>query len=85
MKKRILFVAAYSPIEPLGLMHLGGLARDLGWDRRYHLVRDHDFTTFREVVKDFKPDIVGATVYTGDHRQFFSAGCLGRFLTILRQ
>ena len=68
-KKRILLGASYSVIEPLGLLHLGGLARDEGWERRFHLVRDHDFTSFFETVRDFKPDIVGFNVYTGNHIQ----------------
>ena len=50
MKKRILFGASYSIIEPLGLLHLGGLARDEGWDRKYTLGKDHDFSRFFEDV-----------------------------------
>ena len=72
-KKRILFGATYSAIEPLGLLHLGGLARDLGWERNYHLVKDHDFTEFFERINDFKPDIVGFNIYTGNHLQLFEA------------
>lgn len=72
-KKRILFGATYSVIEPLGLLHLGGLARDLEWERNYHLVKDHDFKEFFEKVKDFKPDIVGFNIYTGNHLQLFEA------------
>ena len=33
-KPRILFLSAYSSIEPLGQLHLAGLARDLGFDRK---------------------------------------------------
>lgn len=72
-KKRILFGATYSVIEPLGLLHLGGLARDLDWERHYHLVKDHDFTEFFERIKDFKPNIVGFNIYTGNHLQLFEA------------
>lgn len=70
-KKRILLGASYSVIEPLGLLHLGGLARDLGWERKYHLVKDHNFEPFFEAVSDFKPDIVGFNIYTGNHKQLF--------------
>ncbi|MEK6850869.1 MAG: cobalamin-dependent protein, partial [Nanoarchaeota archaeon] len=73
MVKRILFGASYSVIEPLGLLHLSGLARDLGWERKFHLVKDHNFESFFEAVKDFKPDVVGFNVYTGNHLQLREA------------
>ena len=73
MKQRILFGASYSNIEPLGLLHLAGLARDEGWDRRIHLVKNHDFTEFFELVKSYKPQIVGFNVYTGNHLQLANA------------
>ncbi len=73
MKKRILFGASYSVIEPLGLLHLGGLARDEGWDRNYFLVRDHNYEEFFRVVREFKPDLVGFNVYTGNHLQLHDA------------
>src|SRR3989338_5333673 len=72
-KKRVLFGASYSVIEPLGLLHLGGLARDLGWERDYVLVRDHDFEEFFRTVKDFRPDLVGFNIYTGNHLQLHEA------------
>ncbi|KKM90834.1 hypothetical protein LCGC14_1234640 [marine sediment metagenome] len=72
-KNRILFGASYSAIEPLGLLHLGGLARDLGWERSYHLVKDHNFEDFFEIVNDYKPFVVGFNVYTGNHLQLKEA------------
>jgi len=72
-KKRILFGAAYSKIEPLGLLHLGGLAKDEGWEREYQLVKNHNFEPFFEKIKEFKPDIVGFNIYTGNHLQLFEA------------
>ena len=72
-KKRILFGAAYSKIEPLGLLHLGGLARDEGWERQYQLIKNHDFEPFFEKIKEFKPNIVGFNIYTGNHLQLFGA------------
>ena len=71
--KRILFGASYSAIEPLGILHLSGLARDCGWDRKIHLVKNHDFDDFFKLVKDYKPDIVGFNVYTGNHTQLAEA------------
>ena len=72
-KKRVALGAAYSAIEPLGLLHLGGLARDEGWDREYILVKDHDYEPFFKFVKAFKPDVVGFTVYTGNDRKLHEA------------
>ncbi len=72
-KGRILLGASYSAIEPLGLLHLGGLARNLGWDRTYHLVKNHDYEEFFRIVKEDKPDIVGFNIYTGNHLQLYEA------------
>ena len=72
-RKRILFGASYSAIEPLGLLHLAGLAKSVGWDSKIHLVKNHDFGSFFEKVKDFKPDAVGFNVYTGNHTQLAEA------------
>ena len=52
MKKRLLLGAAYSVIEPLGLLHLAGFARDLGWERKIVLVKEHDFETLFARVPD---------------------------------
>ncbi len=64
---KILFGAAYSVIEPLGLLHLGGLARDMGFERSYCLVKDQDFTEFHYKVIKEKPDFIAFNVYTGNH------------------
>lgn len=71
MKKRLLLGAAYSSIEPLGLLYLAGLARDLGWEAHIRLVRNHDFTEFHEAVEDLRPDVVGFTLYTGNHEPLY--------------
>jgi len=73
MGNRILFGASRSVVEPLGLLHLAGLARDMGWERKISLVENHDFEHFFDIVEDFKPDIVGFNVYTGNHLQLFDA------------
>jgi radical SAM superfamily enzyme YgiQ (UPF0313 family) len=70
---RILLGAAYSVIEPLGLLHLAGLARDLGWQRKIILVKDHDFEPLYRCVKDYRPDVLGFNIYTGNHLQTFEA------------
>lgn len=72
-KKKILFGASYSAIEPLGILHLAGLARDLGWDRSFHLVKNHSFEDFFKKVNEYRPDVVGFNVYTGNHTQIREA------------
>jgi radical SAM superfamily enzyme YgiQ (UPF0313 family) len=66
-KPRILFGATYSSIEPLGLLYLSGLARDLGWEPHIRLVSRNDFTDFCKAVKELKPEVIGFTCYTGNH------------------
>jgi len=61
--KRILLGASYSAIEPLGLLHLAGLARDEGWEPKIHLVKNHNFTDFFQIVKDFKPDSSRSSIF----------------------
>ncbi len=73
MKKRLLLSAAYSAIEPLGLMHLAGLARDVGWEVKISLVKDHDFARMCDEAMDFQPDLLGFNIYTGNHVQTFGA------------
>lgn len=69
---RILFGATYSSIEPLGLLYLSGLARDLGWDPHIRLIRHNDFSDFHQTVAELKPEIVGFTCYTGNHRSIYT-------------
>lgn len=66
-RKRILFGAVYSSIEPLGLFHLSALADRLDWDPHIRLVLDNDFSDFDDAVRELKPDIVGFTIYSGGH------------------
>lgn len=71
--KRILFCGAKSVIEPLGLLHLAGLSRDMGWERQFHLIENEKYDELIDEVKRFKPDLVGFNIYTGNHRQTFFA------------
>ena len=71
MKKRILFGAMYSSIEPLGLFHLSGQAELMGWESKIALVQGEDFSEFDAKVKDFKPDIVGFTVFSGSEQAIY--------------
>lgn len=68
-EKRALLFANYSAIEPLGLLHLAGAARDEGWARKIMLIKDNDFSDLHDLIADYKPDVVGANIYTGWHNQ----------------
>lgn len=76
MKKRlkILLIAPVMTIQPwnrglqppLGLLYLGTVATSMGHKvlvRDLNLLRQHE-TTVSKIVKEFRPDIVGITVYT---------------------
>ena len=69
---RILFSAAYSAIEPLGLLHLAGLARDMGWGRKISLVKGFNVGRLFYDIVNFKPDPIGFNIYTGNHLQTFA-------------
>jgi radical SAM superfamily enzyme YgiQ (UPF0313 family) len=71
MKKRVLLGASHSIIEPLGLLHLGTVAKQEGWDIRYVLVKDNNFSVVDDMVKEFKPDMFGYTLYSGNHIPLF--------------
>jgi anaerobic magnesium-protoporphyrin IX monomethyl ester cyclase len=70
---RILFVAREEVIEPLGIHYLAGLAGTRGWDVEVCLIRNSDFEPLYKLVSDYKPDLVGFTIWTGYHLQAFSA------------
>ncbi len=66
-KKRILLGASWSIIEPLGLFFLAAVAREEGWEAKIVLAREPDFPELEAAVKNFQPDILGFTVYIGNH------------------
>lgn len=69
---RLLLSAAYSVIEPLGLLHLAGLARDLNWETKFSLIEKYNYSRLYEDIKDFKPNVIGFNIYTGNHIQTFN-------------
>ena len=71
-RPRILLGAAYSSIEPLGLLYLAGLARDLGWEPHIRLVRPGGFQAFAAAVGEIKPAVVGFTCFTGNHEPVYA-------------
>lgn len=73
MKKRIILVGKYYIIEPLGILYLLGVAKKLGWEAEVVLVKDFDFDPLYEHVREFRPDLVGVSLWTGYHVQTFAA------------
>jgi len=72
-KVKVLLVARYYIIEPLGLLHLIGLAVSLGCEVDVELVPNNDFTGLYKRVEEWKPDFVGFQIWTGWHLQTFVA------------
>lgn len=70
---KVLLVARYYVIEPLGLLHLTGLATAIGCEVDVELVPDNDFTGLYARVEEWKPDFVGFQIWTGWHLQTFAA------------
>ncbi|MFA6585096.1 MAG: radical SAM protein [Candidatus Paceibacterota bacterium] len=69
----MVFVAQYFSIEPLGIHHLVGLVRNVGWECKVVLVRDHDFAPLYDMVREWMPSLVGFQIWTGWHLQTFVA------------
>ncbi|MBI2025336.1 radical SAM protein [Candidatus Kaiserbacteria bacterium] len=72
-KVKVLLVARYYIIEPLGLLHLVGLATSLGCEVDVELVPNNDFTGLYRRVEEWKPEYVGFQIWTGWHLQTFAA------------
>ncbi len=66
---RLLLGATWSAIENLGIMHIGGLARSLGWEVFYSQPKNHNFDEFKERVEEVRPNIVGYNCYSGAQTQ----------------
>ncbi len=65
MRKRLILVARYYSIEPLGILYLAGAARDLGWDCKIVLVREFDFEPVYDAIRSWQPDLVGFQIWSG--------------------
>jgi len=70
---KVLLVARYYIIEPLGLLHLTGLAQSIGCEVDVELVPNNDFTGLYRRVEEWQPDFVGFQIWTGWHLQTFAA------------
>ncbi len=66
-KKKVLLGASWSIIEPLGLFFLAAVAREEGWDTKIVLAREPEFPELEKALQDFQPDMLGFTVYIGNH------------------
>ena len=72
MTKKVILAAAYSPIEPLAPMHLSSVARQEGWEPRIVLGREPDFPEIKAAIESDKPDLLGFSVFTGNHPKIFA-------------
>src|SRR5580700_11189477 len=71
--KRLILVGRWELIEPLGLLHLLGLARTMEWECEVVLIQDSNFAPLFELVQSFRPDLIGLSVWTGWHLESFAA------------
>ncbi len=73
MGQKVILVGRNYIIEPLGILYLAGLARQIGWDVHVELVTDADFYPLFKKIEEWKPDIVGFSIWTGYHLKAFRA------------
>ncbi len=71
--KRVLLVARLPSIEPLGIMHLAGVAAEVGWECRVVLPDNDTFSDLYRVADEWRPDLVGFQIWTGPHKPMFDA------------
>jgi len=71
--KKVMFVGRKEPIEPLGILHLAGVADEVGWNPVVHLVEDNNLDPLLQEVRELKPDLVAFSVWTGWHKPSFEA------------
>ena len=71
MKKRLILVARYYSIEPLGILYLAGIAKKAGWECKVVLIEGFDFEPLFNTVLQWKPHLVGFQIWTGYHLPAF--------------
>ncbi|MBU3907281.1 MAG: cobalamin-dependent protein [Nanoarchaeota archaeon] len=71
MEKKVVLAASYSVVEPLSLMYLSGVAKQERWKTKIVLVKNNDFAELDKIIETTKPQIVGFSIYTGNHLQAF--------------
>lgn len=72
-RKRVILVMEQYVIEPLGVEHLAGIAREEDWDVQVFLHENFDFEPLFDEIRESKPDLVGFSIWTGAHVQSFAA------------
>lgn len=80
---KVLLVGRHQNIEPLGLLHLSGVARDAGWARDVVLVKNGDFSEVVTRARETRPALVAFSIWTGFHLQSFAAADAIRAMGIL--
>ncbi len=73
MRKRIILVARYPSIEPLGLNHLVEVPGQVGWECDIVLIKGNDFEPFERMVAERKPDMIGIHIWAGYHLPMLKA------------
>lgn len=73
MAKKLILVGKNYIIEPLGILYLAGLARTIGWDVHVELVDAGDFGPLLKKIEEWRPDLVGFSIWTGYHLKAFAA------------
>lgn len=66
-KGRFVLVARYPSIEPLGINHLVEVPGQVGWECKVVLVKENDFAPLKELVRQWRPDVVGIHIWAGYH------------------
>jgi len=67
MTRKILLGAEHSIVEPLALFHLSDIAKQEGWEPKIVLSKGPDYENFRKSIKEFRPDVFGLSLSTGNH------------------
>ena len=70
---KVLLVGREYIIEPLGVIHLAGLATSIGCDVSVELIPENDFAGLYKKVEEWRPDFIGFSIWTGWHLQTFAA------------
>lgn len=71
MKKKVILAGEYSLLEPLASYHLSDVARQENWDPKIVLATAPNYPELDTAIKEFNPDVLGVTLFTGNHINFY--------------
>ena len=73
-KMKVLLVAKFSEVEPLGVAYLSAALKKAGHECRIYLYKDGVFLPleFTKQANEYKPSIIGFSVYTGEQDRVYS-------------